>query len=151
MITLIEEELYKDSWSTFRYRSSFWQENKNFIQHPEGLASEITVSTVAVLLQREKRKLRNHVMSPVRIKKMIKQSIKLSLTGKMISGPLKFLFWKGQVILLVLTYFLWRHMDILILQQSKWFTEGSITYMFSKQRTFLTKFSWDMSTLPKSK
>ena len=47
---------------------------------------------MVVLLQREKRKLRNHVMSPVRTKKMIKESIKLSLTGKMISGPLKFLF-----------------------------------------------------------
>ena len=49
----------------------------------------MTVFHVVVLLQREKRKLRNHVMSLVRTERLIKQSIKLSFTGKMISGPFK--------------------------------------------------------------
>ena len=38
--------------------------------------------------QREKRKLRNQVMSLVKTERLIKQSIKLSLTEKMMSGPL---------------------------------------------------------------
>ena len=38
---------------------------------------------------REKRKLRNHVMPLVRTKRLIKQSIKQSMTEKMVSGPLK--------------------------------------------------------------
>ena len=42
-----------------------------------------------VITDRQKRKLRNHVMSPVRTEWLIKQSVKLSLTEKMISGPLK--------------------------------------------------------------
>ena len=37
----------------------------------------------------EKRKLRNHVMSLVRTERLMKQSINLSLTGKMMTGPLK--------------------------------------------------------------
>ena len=56
---------------------------------PEGLTLERTVFTVVVLLQGEKRKLRNHVMSLVRTERLIKQSIKLSLTENMMSGPLK--------------------------------------------------------------
>ena len=51
--------------------------------------SERTAFTVVVLLQREKRKLRNQVMSFVGTGRLIKQSIKLSLTEKMVSGPLK--------------------------------------------------------------
>ena len=42
-----------------------------------------------VITDRQKRKLRNHVMSPVRTEWLIKQSVKLSLTEKMMSGPLK--------------------------------------------------------------
>ena len=42
-----------------------------------------------VITDRQKRKLRNHVMSPVRTEWLIKQSVKLSLTEKMISGPWK--------------------------------------------------------------
>ena len=42
-----------------------------------------------VITDRQKRRLRNHVMSPVRTEWLIKQSVKLSLTEKMISGPLK--------------------------------------------------------------
>ena len=44
---------------------------------------------MVVITDRQKRKLRNHVMSPVRTEWLIKQSVKLSLTEKMISGPLK--------------------------------------------------------------
>ena len=57
--------------------------------HPERLNSVMTVFYVVVLLQREKRKLRNHVMSLERPERLIKQSIKLSFTGKMISGSFK--------------------------------------------------------------
>ena len=40
-----------------------------------------------IITDREKRKLRNHAMSPVRTDWLIKQSIKLCLTEKMVSGP----------------------------------------------------------------
>ena len=39
--------------------------------HPEGLTSERTVFTLVILLQREKRKLRNRVMSLVRTERLI--------------------------------------------------------------------------------
>ena len=49
----------------------------------------------------EKRKLRNHVMSLVRTERLMKQSINLSLTGKMMTGPLKLkdaiLVWRQSV------------------------------------------------------
>ena len=57
--------------------------------HPEGIASERTVFTVVVLLQKKKKKLRNHVMSLVTTARLIRQSIKLSLTEKLIVCPLK--------------------------------------------------------------
>ena len=57
--------------------------------HLEGLTSKKTVFTVVMLLQAEKRKLRNHAISLVRNMRLLKQSIKLSLTKKMMSGPLK--------------------------------------------------------------
>ena len=44
---------------------------------------------MVVLLQGEKRKLRNHVRFLVRTERLIKQSIKLFLTEKMMRGPLK--------------------------------------------------------------
>lgn len=57
--------------------------------HPKGLTLERTAFTLVALLQREKRKLRNPVMSLIRTKKLIKQSIKLPLTENMINGPWK--------------------------------------------------------------
>ena len=56
--------------------------------HPECLTSENSVFSVVVLLQSEKRKLRNHVMSLVTNERMIKQSIKLSLIETLMSGSL---------------------------------------------------------------
>ena len=57
---------------------------------------------MVILLQREKRKLRNRVMSLVRSQRLIKQSVKLSMTGKMMSGPLKlkdgWLLWMTYVL-----------------------------------------------------
>ena len=54
-----------------------------------GLNFRSTDFTVVVLLQGEKRKLRNHVRFLVRTERLIKQSIKLFLTEKMMRGPLK--------------------------------------------------------------
>ena len=56
---------------------------------PEGLTLEKPNFAVVTLLQREKRKLGNRVMSLVKSQRLIKQSVKLSMTGKMMSGPLK--------------------------------------------------------------
>ena len=70
--------------------------------HLEGLTSKKTVFTVVMLLQAEKRKLRNHAISLVRNMRLLKQSIKLSLTRKMMSGPLKL----KDTLLLWMTYML---------------------------------------------
>ena len=44
---------------------------------------------VCLVTEREKRKLRNHVRSLVTTERLIKQSIKLLLTEKLMGGPLK--------------------------------------------------------------
>ena len=87
MFTLVVDETTSKHLEYFPVAQEFVTGKQGV--HSVGLTSERTVFIVVVLLQREKRKLRNRVMSLVRTDRLIKQCIKLSLTEKMMPWPIE--------------------------------------------------------------
>ena len=86
MFTLVSEGTTQEHLEYLPVAQKFLKGKQGL--HPECLTSENSVFSVVVLLQSEKRKLRNHVMSLVTNERLIKQSIKLSLIETLMSGPL---------------------------------------------------------------